>query len=70
MRSSRSQARKRRSATKQEQQQLVTHFLRLRQEPDQRVLAFFASSALIQLTVLRKEVNPKSIWITVRSFEV
>ena len=70
MRSSRSQARKRRGATKQEQQQLVTHFLRSRQEPDQRVLAFFASSALIQLTVLRKEVNPKSIWITVRSFEV
>ena len=44
------------------EQQLVTHFLRSRQEPDQGVLAFFASSAaLIPLTVFNKEVDPQFI---------
>ena len=53
------------------EQQLVTHFLRSRQEPDQGVLAFFASSALIPLTVFNKEVDPPNsfILITVKSWE-
>ena len=55
------EARKKRRAR---EQQLVTHFLRSRQEPDQGVLAFFASSALIPLTVFNKEVDPPihSFW--------